>query len=143
MILSAQRSIARPAAEVFAFLADATNNPEWQRGMRRCEWLSGGPIAVGSQYRQEASFLGRAVISVFEVKEFVAGFRVVVETIESTFPIHVERSEELTGPQSCRVTATIGGGPKVPRFAEPIVIWLAQRSVTADYNRLVELLESA
>ncbi len=143
MVLSAQRSIARPAAEIFAFLADATNNPQWQRGMKRCEWLSGGPIAVGSQYRQEASFLGRAVVSVFGVKEFVAGSRVVIETIESTFPIHVERSVEPTGPQSCRVTATIGGGPKVSRFAEPIVNWLAQRSVTADCNRLVELLENA
>ncbi len=143
MVLSAQRSIARPAAEIFAFLADATNNPQWQRGMKRGEWLSGGPIAVGSQYRQEASFLGRAVVSVFGVKEFVAGSRVVIETNESTLPIHVERSVEPTGPQSCRVTATIGGGPKVPRFAEPIVNWLAQRSVTADCNRLVELLENA
>ena len=28
--------IDRPAAEVFDYLADMANNPEWQRGQQRC-----------------------------------------------------------------------------------------------------------
>jgi hypothetical protein len=141
MILTATRSIGRPAAEVFTFLADAANNPRWQKGMKRCEWVTPGPIAVGSQYRQEASFLGRPVVSVFGVVEFAPGSRIVIETIESTFPIRVERSVAAVGPDSCRVSAEITGGPKVPRFAQGMVAWPAQRSVKADYDRLVGLLE--
>jgi hypothetical protein len=141
MILTATRSIARPAAEVFLFLSDAANNPLWQKGMKRCEWITPGAIAVGSQYRQDASFLGRPVVSLFEVVEFAPGSRIVIETIESTFPIRVERKVESVGPESCWVGAEISGGPNVPRFAQGMVAWPAQRSVSADYDRLVELLE--
>lgn len=142
MRLSATREISRPAAEVFEFIAEVTNNPTWQKGMRRCEWLSPAPAAVGSQYRQEASFLGRAVVSVFEVVEFDPGARVVIQTIESTFPIRVERRVESIDENSCRVFAEIEGGPSVPRFLQGFMGKLAQRSVTGDYNRLVELLGS-
>lgn len=142
MILTATLSIARPATEVVAFIADAANNQRWQKGMKSCEWLTTGPTAVGSQCRQRASFVGRPVISVLEVVEFVPGIRIVIETIESTFPIRVERSVEALGPDSCRATAEITGGPRVPRFAQGLVAWPAQRSVSADYDRLEELLES-
>jgi hypothetical protein len=74
--------------------------------------------------------------------EFVPGSRIAIEAIESTFPIRVERSVESTGPQSCRVGAEITGGPEVPRFAQGVLGWFAQRSVNSDYDRLVELLEA-
>ena len=38
----------RPADEVFAYLADAENNPTWQGGMVRCEWRTDPPLRVGS-----------------------------------------------------------------------------------------------
>jgi hypothetical protein len=142
MDLVAQRSIARPAAAVFDFVADAANNPSWQRGMKRCEWTTPGPIAVGSRYEQVASFMGRAIVSTFEVVEFTPGERIEIATVESTFPIRVERAVQSTGAQSCVVTAGISGGPKVPRIAQGLVRWFAQRSVNSDYDRLVKLLEA-
>ncbi|MGI9645398.1 MAG: SRPBCC family protein [Ilumatobacteraceae bacterium] len=53
--------IARPAADVWAVVADFSRNTEWQGGMRSCEWITDPPIAVGSRYAQEASFLGRTI----------------------------------------------------------------------------------
>jgi hypothetical protein len=140
MRLGATREIERPAAEVFEFIAEVTNNPTWQKGMRHCEWISPAPTGVGSQYRQRASFLGRTVVSVFEVIEFEPGSRIVIETIESTFPIRVERRVESIDKNFCRVFAEIEGGPSVPRFLQGLIGKLAQRSVTGDYNRLVEHL---
>ena len=141
MRLSATRQIARPAPAVFEFVAEVSNNPVWQKGMKRCEWITDGPVALGSQYRQEASFLGRSIVSVFEVVEFEPGARVVIDTIESTFPIRVERRVDAVDDASCRVTATIDGGPKVPRFLRGVMGRMAQRSVDRDYDRLVEHLE--
>ena len=40
--------IDRPAAEVFAFLADFANNPRWQGGMRDCRWTSRERMVVGT-----------------------------------------------------------------------------------------------
>jgi uncharacterized protein YndB with AHSA1/START domain len=142
MRMTANRDIDRPAEEVFEFFADASNNPKWQNGMVSCEWTSDGPIGVGSTYEQRARFMGRDVISVFEVTEFEPGRRIRIETTESTFPIQVERSVTPVGAGSCRVSAVITGGPeKGPmKWLEPLMAGRAQKSVDSDYDRLVQLL---
>ena len=85
--------IARPAAEVFEYIADFERNPSWQQGMKECRWTSDPPLRVGSTYDQKASFLGRAIESSFVVTALEAGASITIETTESTFPIKVlERS---------------------------------------------------
>ena len=144
MRMTATREIRRPAEEVFTFFADASNNPKWENGMVSCEWASEPPIKVGSTYEQHARFMGRDVASTFEVTAHEPGHMITIETIESTFPIKVVRRVEPVDRSSCRVTADINGGPeKGPlKWLEPLVGRRARRSVDADYDRLVELLES-
>ena len=45
-------TIARPAGEVFAFLADPRNIPRWNYAIERTEQTSPGPVGVGATYRQ-------------------------------------------------------------------------------------------
>lgn len=144
MRLTADRHIARPAREVFEFFADASNNPKWQDGMVCCEWTSEPPIAVGSTYEQRARFVGRDVVSSFVVSDYEPGRRIAIETTKSTFPIEVVRTVEPIDESSCRVTADISGGPDnwFFRLVGPIIQKRAQKSVDADYDRLVRLLES-
>ena len=138
MDLYATRVIDRPSSEVADFFFDAANNPTWQKGMRRCVWESTGPIGVGSTYRQVASFLGRPITSRFEVTEYTPGESITIRTIESTFPIAVTRTVESITPTTCRVTARISGGPGgIFALAAPLIRRAAQRSVDADYDRLV------
>lgn len=144
MKMSATRVIARAADEIADFFFDASNNPKWQDGMVSCEWTSAAPIAVGSTYRQHARFMGRDVISTFEVTALEPGRSITIDTIESTFPIRVVRRVDPIDQGSCRVSAEISGGPqKGPlKWIEPLVGARAQKSVNADYDRLVQLLES-
>lgn len=141
MRLTGERTVHAPASSVFAFLADASNNPRWQRGMRSCEWITPPPIDVGSKYRQTASFLGRPVISTFEVTEFEPNRLIRIETIESSFPIQVTRRVTPIDADRCLVTADIAGDPPGPGFLAPIMRSIAQRSVDRDYERLVELFQ--
>ena len=140
MHLTAERTVIAPASTVFELFADASNNPRWQRGMKSCEWITSAPIDVGSQYRQIASFLGRPVISTFEVTEFEPGRLIRIETIESSFPIQVTRRVTPIDADRCLVTADITGQPPGPDFLAPIIRSIAQWSVDRDYERLVELL---
>lgn len=141
--VTSEVAIARPAEEVFAFLADAENNPSWQRGMKSCRWTSGGPIEVGSTYEQRAAFLGRPIVSTFVVTDLDPGRSITITTVESTFPITVTRSVEPHGEAACVVRAQVSGDPsKVFRVAEPAMRWMVQRSVRADYARLKGLLEA-
>jgi hypothetical protein len=143
MHLDAERTIHRPAAEVAGFFFDASNNPDWQGGMVSCEWLSPSPIAVGSTYEQRARFIGREVRSTFVVTHLEPGRMIRIETIESTFPIQVERRVEPVDDSSCRVVAHISGGPNtgIWKLLSPVMAGRAQKSVDADYDRLVQLLE--
>jgi uncharacterized protein YndB with AHSA1/START domain len=143
MRLSAERVVDRPAEEVFSFFADSANNPEWQQGMISCAWTTDPPIGVGSAYEQRARFMGREVVSTFEVTRFEPGRLIEIETVESTFPIRVIRRVEPLGDGSTRVSAEISGGPEggVMKLLAPIVTRRAQKSVDADYDRLVQLLE--
>jgi hypothetical protein len=136
--------IARPAAEVFAYISNFELNPTWQGGMRECRFTSEPPLRIGSTYDQVASFLGRRVESSFVVTALDPGASISIETTESTFPIRVTRSVEALGPGRSRATAVIEGGPGgVLRIFSPIMRVLAGRSVRGDYRRLRALLEGA
>lgn len=143
MDLHVRRHINRPATEVFDFLADAANNPRWQKGMRSCVWTSSGGLRLGATYRQEARFLGRTVHSDFTVTAYEPGRSITIQSTGGSFPITVRRSVEPTGPHSSEARADISGEPGgFFRVAGPLLQRMAQRSVHADYDRLRELLES-
>lgn len=134
--------IERPAPEVFAFLADMANNPSWQQGMQRCTWTSDPPLRLGSTYDQEASFLGRAIVSSFEVVEFVDGERIRIATTSGTMPIDVTRTVAPLGDHRSRAAAVVRGEPGGwMRAAGPVMRLLVGASVRRDYRRLKELLD--
>ena len=136
-----KQAIDRPAAEVFAFLADASNNPKWQKGMVSCRWTDEGPIQVGAHYQQEARFLGRAIVSKFVVTELIEGRSISIKTVESTFPIQVTRSVEKT-PTGCVAIAEVSGEPSgIFKLLGPLMRPMLESSVKKDYRRLRELLE--
>lgn len=87
--------------------------------------------------------MGREVKSTFQVTEYEPGHLIAIETTQSTFPIRVIRTVEALDDHSSRVTADISGGPDnwFISLIGPLVQKRAQKSVDADYDRLVELLE--
>lgn len=135
--------IDRPAEEVFAVISDFSRNPEWQRGMKSARWTTAPPTRVGSTYEQVARFLGRDVVTTFEVVAYEPGRSVTIQSRESSFPITVTRSVEPLGPGRSRVSAHIVGEPRrFFRLFGPLLRLLAERSVQGDYERLRQLLES-
>lgn len=135
--------IACPPDVVFTFLSDFSNNPLWQNGMKVCRWTSEPPLRIGSTYDQEAEFLGRPVLSKFEVIDYEPGRMVKGTTTESTFPITFTRIVAAEGSGS-RVSAIIEGSASgIYKLAEPIMRRMVQRSVEQDYQRLKAVLEAA
>ena len=93
-----QQTIRRPAADVFDYIADMSNNTTWQKGMQSCVWTSEPPLRLGSTYDQTARFLGREIVSSFEVTELVPGELIRIETTSGSMPIDVTRTvDRLVG----------------------------------------------
>lgn len=136
-------TIDRPAADVFEYVADMSNNPEWQKGMESCVWTSDGPIRVGSTYDQVAKFLGREIRTSFEVTEFEPDKLIRIESRSGPMPLDIRRVVTPLGDDRCEVVATIRGDSSgVFRIADPIMKVMVNRSVQADYRRLKARLES-
>ena len=94
-------------------------------------------------YEQEARFLGKPVLTVFEVTAYEPGKSVTIESRQSTFPIEVTRRVEPTGDGATRVSATISGDPSGAfKLAAPLMKGMMRRSVQRDYDELKALLES-
>lgn len=61
--------VARPQAEVFAFFADAENDPQWRPAVKQIK--RDGPLAVGTHYTQHiAGPGGRQVPADVEITEY-------------------------------------------------------------------------
>jgi hypothetical protein len=138
-----QISIERPAALVFHVVSDMSLNPRWQNGMKRCDWTSEAPIGVGSTYDQEAGFLGKAILTSFEVSEFESGERVRIVSTKSTFPLDITRVVRVDTETSCTVIATVSGEPSgLLKLLAPITDRLVSKSVDKDYAKLKTMIES-
>lgn len=134
--------IAAPLEEVFAYITNFEKNPLWQNGMVSCTFTTPPPLAVGSQYQQVAQFMGRDILSQFEVKILIPNARVEFETIESTFPIQIVREVKQQG-DSTLVHAIISGQPnRLMRLFSPLVKPMMSKQIQGDYHRLKTLLES-
>lgn len=141
--ITTSAEIARPADDVFAYVADMANNPRWQQGQQRCEWTSEPPHGLGSTYDQEARFMGRTIRSSFEVTEFEPGRLIRIVSTAGTMPIDVTRTVEPISGASCTVSARVQGDP--PAFFKifgPLLDRMVKRNVTKDYERLKALLEA-
>jgi hypothetical protein len=133
--------VERSADDVFAYVSDFENNPSWQRGMRSCQWTSPPPHGVGSTYDQVAHFLGKDVVSSFEVVEHEPGRRVKIASTAGPFPIVETRTVEPRGEGAATLTAVVEGDASgFFRLAGPLLRTLVSRSVTGDYKRLAALL---
>lgn len=132
----------RPPDEVFAFVSNFENNPKWQSGMRAAWFTTPPPLAIGSRYEQVAEFLGKRIVSTFEVVAFEPGRMVKATTVEGSFPITFTRRVEPARGGS-RVSAEVEGDASgFFRIAAPLLRLMVQRSVRKDYGRLQRLLES-
>lgn len=135
--------IARPASDVFDYVANFENNPAWQKGMKSARYTSPMPMVVGSTYDQVASFLGKEIVTSFEVTALEPGRSVTITSTSGTFPIEVTRTVEATGEGTCRASADVNGSPGgLFKLAGPLMRMMVESSVRKDWANLKAMLET-
>jgi uncharacterized membrane protein len=135
--------IARPRMEVAAFAADPENAPRWYTNIKRVEWKSPKPLALGSQIEFGAEFLGRRLDYTYEVTEHLPGERFVMETAEGPFPM--KTTYTWTDAPNGGTTMELRNEGEPTGFksvAAPLMKVAMKRENRKDLRRLKELLES-
>ena len=131
--------VRRPRAEVFAYLADPGNLPEWQSGA--VEATADGPIAVGTKISEVHKFLGRRIESTFEVTEFEPHSKFSLQTLSGPMMLQVHYA--LTEGDGTVLTFVLEGEPGgFFKLAEPLVTRQAERQFKSDLETLKDLLEA-
>jgi uncharacterized membrane protein len=142
--VSTQIEIARPRDRVAAYAADLDNTTSWYENIERVEWETPRPLAVGSRVAFVARFLGRRLAYTYEVRELVAGERLVMSTAQGPFPMETTYTWADAGEARTRMTLRNRGEPAgFKRVAAPLMARAMRRANEKDLARLKEILESA
>ena len=136
-------AIARPRAEVAAFVCDPDNATAWYRNIKSVEWRTAKPLAVGSRFAFVAQFLGRRLEYTYEVREWVAGERFVMSTAEGPFPMETTYLWEDAA-TATRMTLQNRGEPSgFSKVAAPAMTAAMRRANRHDLAQLKRTLEAA
>jgi len=138
-----QIDIDRPRDEVAAFVADPDNAPRWYANIKRVEWKSPKPLAVGSQIEFAAQFLGRELVYTYEVREHVPGDRLVMATAEGPFAMRTTYTwADAPGGGTTMELRNDGEPSGFKAVAAPLMKAAMKRENRKDLRRLKALLEA-
>ena len=134
--------INRPSEQVFDFLANPLNDPQWSSASVEMRKTSGGPVGVGATYRQVGRFLGRRLDFALEVTAYEPNRKFGMKVTAGPIKFAGIRVLE-TVLDGTRVTFK-GGGQSSGffRIADPLLARAAERQLTADLAALKAVLEA-
>ena len=134
--------IDRPRSEVAAYASDPDNATTWYENIKAVEWKSPKPLEVGSRIAFVAQFLGRRLAYTYEVKELVAGERLVMSTAEGPFPMETTYVWEDTASGGTTMTLRNRGNPSgFSTLLAPVVAAATRRANRNDLARLKAIIE--
>jgi len=136
--------IRAPDEEVFAFVADAENNPRWHAHVRETRWIDAGPTALGRRGSQLGRLWGRDWAFVAEVAEWDPPRHVAFQVIEGV-RIRTSITVEPADGGASRVTLTVRTprlpGPGVDAFASRLMKLATRGRESGDFRRLRDAVE--
>lgn len=131
----------RPIEEVFAYLADISNNPRWQSGALEAGFSSGEPINVGAKYHMVGKFLGRRIDAAGEFTSYEPPKKYAWRQTSGPFPMAGHTAlEAVEG--GTQITNVLEGQPGAFfALAVPLVTRMLKRQMKTDLANLKGMLE--
>lgn len=133
--------IARPPAEVYAYLADPTHLPEWQQDVEEVRDAPGGPLGAGGSFTEVRSFLGKRAESTLEATVADPGRELSLRTVSGPVQVSILHLLEPSAQGTLvRVEAEADAG-KLFGLGGPLLRKAAERRARGDFERLKAVLE--
>ena len=134
-------TVDRPPDEVFAFVADAENNPRWHAHVHETHWLDPGPTRPGRRGRQVGRLFGRDWSFVADVADWDPPHLVSFQVIEGQ-PVRTTIRVEPAGSGSL-VTLMVELPPILSARLDPLFDWLLERATARRGRSDITRLEAA
>lgn len=134
--------INRPVEEVFDFVADARNEPRYNRAMVRTELITEEPIGAGSRFHAVMTGQGRSADMTIEFTTYERPRRLGSSTHLSTMEIDGMLTFEPV-PAGTRMRWFWDLHPHgAPKFLTPLVTYIGERQEKGLWTGLKRYLES-
>jgi carbon monoxide dehydrogenase subunit G len=124
--------IARTPEDVFSYLTDVSNLPDWQTGVKSATERDG-------RIEESRSLFGKEIDTTLEIVEEEAPRLFTLRTLEGPLQLTV-RHELEPADEGTRMTVTAEGD--VPGFAAGLLARRAEKQIRKDFERLKEILEA-
>ena len=132
-----------PVQQVSAYAADPGNAPAWYKNIKSVEWVTPRRIEVGARVAFVAEFLRRRLVYTYEIVEFIAGRRLVMQTADGPFPMETTYTWEATADDRTKMTLRNRGVPAgFSRWIAPFMAVAVRRANKQDLVLLKKRLES-
>ena len=136
--------INRPLEEVFDYVANRENLPEWSSPVQEVHSETQGPLVeVGARFTTVAKFLGRSFETPFDVVVHDRPHRHTDRSMGGPFPQEYTHTfEEVEGGETRLTEVTEGEPGGFFRLAGPLLEMAGKRQFRADLETLKDLLEA-
>ena len=134
--------INRPIEEVFAYVSDLKNGPQWQTGLFEVRGLTEGSLGVGSKFASVRKFLGRKLEGVVEIIEYEPNNKMVIKSPSGSVPFEESYLFGSTseGTQLSTVLELHTSG--LMGLADPMIAGSLKREMESNFGDVKDFLES-
>lgn len=131
--------IHRPIEEVFAYVGDQTNAPQWQPGLLEVRRTTDGPLGVGTQHTFVRKFMGRKMEASSEYVTYEPNKRITFRTTSGPVALKASYLVEPTA-DGTRLTSQIEmQAAGLFGLAEPLIAASLGREMEASFSDLVSI----
>lgn len=138
--VTATTRIRRPLCEVFAYVTNPANEPEWISGISESVPETPGSIAKGSKVRRVANFMGGHIEYTPEVVEFEPDHRLRMVT-DKPFPMTIDYAFSERDGATVFEQRLRGGPAGFGGVLSPLMALMVRRRISSDMRRLAAILE--
>lgn len=147
MSASAQITIDREPAEVWAYVSDPTNQDHWVDGMSQSQIVGDGPIGRGTQIQGVYTYGGGSAPTVMTITEFREGRQIAIEASEGPFPFTGRLSLERSGPSTVVTNAMTAGSDHIVTsimftVLRPLMKIMMARQMRKELGQLKAIIEA-
>jgi len=134
--------INRPIEEVFTYVSDLQNGPQWQTGLFEVRRLSQGSLGIGTQFASVRKFMGKKLEGVVELVVYEPNRKIVIKAPSGSVPFEQAFLFEPTteGTKLSTVIQLFTSG--FMGLAEPMIAASLKREMETAFGDLKELLEN-
>jgi uncharacterized protein YndB with AHSA1/START domain len=134
--------INRPVEAVFDFVADQSNEPQYNPRMTRADKVTDGPVGKGTVFRSATKSMGRSVAMLIELTGYDRPARLVSHTTTGQADMDGTLTFEAA-PAGTRMRWSWQVRPKgAARLLAPVISWMGSRQEQTIWTSMKRYLET-